>query len=748
MKFLDLNTGYSFDGLWTNSQSKGYIFWFPNEQSTNLTYTMPICILSDESPLTLTIEDNDIFSFIVNFDESDNIDGYEFSVPMYTNVITTVPEQVGNYYAHIVNVACTSKQEGEFVCRINIGDAGYIRVGADFYGEWEPTYVNLSNMGVEIPVGVQKAIYDSNVHEDLTDNILLNRKFKELLSNYWDIIANKGSYKSLKNSLDWFEWGDALRIREIWKRTNVDRTFFDDRELMSLLEDKLHDSITNFVKTSYISLYCALQNELPSYDNEYNPELANIVFKWSREDIQLKIALLEQFFTTYFMPIHMSTLHVTTEDLIFTNTVKSIHGAETKRNDTIGDFGYVECNVKDDSIFKMTQVEVQVSDNTIYGVKHPDDRFFGVDYYPKDAIIDENNIKTFACQRYAGPGVVIPFEMTLTNQRAGDFLKHTIVNIDNDVYEFDDIVKTKNNCITIRFNLLIKSAANYEIKFTFILSSGNTLTRTIKFNVEDADNLNINIYKIKSKDDTERFTYEDFFDTSISKYIYTVQNNLNRRNKQYTQYLPYMSIDNDLYDDYNGIKFTRTIVIDVSENTLESNIINIKSLMQNDFLIFARYDLQTEDRPLKYLVFVSRRFYVDCPESLIAYINTESCGRIIRNDLGFYPQFHYLEKVQGNTIDDYTLNQYEAICCAAEINDKYKVRDFSSGHIISETEWTYNNSITKEVIEYPVSSQQPFIAGDDKGLAEGYYDISFKYSLTNGVTDECKLNSGFRIKHI
>ena len=67
MKFLDLNTGYSIDALWTDNQTNGYIFWFPNEQSIGITYTQPIAFVSDtNTPIELYIEDNDIFSFISN----------------------------------------------------------------------------------------------------------------------------------------------------------------------------------------------------------------------------------------------------------------------------------------------------------------------------------------------------------------------------------------------------------------------------------------------------------------------------------------------------------------------------------------------------------------------------------------------------------------------------------------------------------------------------------------------------------
>ena len=399
-----------------NTQTKGYTFWFPNEQSVGITYTMPICILTEsDSPIELSMEENDIFSFIEHVDTEVLVDGYKFHDPIYTNNLTTKPENIGKYYAHLFNVSCCGKEVGEYICKINIGSEGFIRVGADLYGEYEPVYINLSNFGTELPDMIQKAIYDSNVHEDYKDHILINRKYKELLSNYWDVIANKGSYKSLKNSLEWFEWDDSLNVKEIWKHTEANRSIFDDREIMSIFENKLIDRFTNFVKTSYISLFCSLQNELDTYDGEYNPELENIIFKWSKEDIQLKIALLAKFFVIYFMPIHMSILHATAEDKVFTNTIKTLHGSEIKRDDCFGDFEYVECNIKDNAIFKMTNVSAQVSNDTVFGVKYPDTRTFGVDIFPKDSVVDEESIRTFATQYYSGPGVIVPIRLVIPN---------------------------------------------------------------------------------------------------------------------------------------------------------------------------------------------------------------------------------------------------------------------------------------------------------------------------------------------
>ena len=357
LQFIDLNTGYSFDALWHDEQQNGYIFWFPNEQSIRLTYTMPICIYTDHSTsLELNIPNNDIFSFITHDTEKNiDCDGFSFKEPIYLYTINTEPEKLGDKYVHKFYVSCKSNIAGEFTEFININNLGYIKIGADFYGEYESVYINLSNFGVEIPETVQKTIYDSNVHEDLKDDILLNRKFKELLSNYWDLIANKGSYKSLLNTLSWFEWGDVLRIREIWKRTNADKTFYDDRELCSLLENKYNDLLGNFVKTTYFSLYANLFKDTNTYDSEDNPVLEKLVLKWGKEDLSLKLSLLAQFFTTFFMPIHTSLLHACVEDKVYTNTIKSCNGYNTLKIDNFGDWTDIKCNITEKSKFKIIE---------------------------------------------------------------------------------------------------------------------------------------------------------------------------------------------------------------------------------------------------------------------------------------------------------------------------------------------------------------------------------------------------------
>lgn len=786
MQFVDLNSGYSFEALWKTNQENGYIFWFPNEQSIKLTYTMPICICVSKDdqkldndgnpvPLKLTIENNDTFSFIQHDDTTLNIEGYEFTSPIYLNEVNTTVEKVDNLYLHLFYIAAKSDITGEFICDIDINNEGFIKVGADFYDEYEPAYINLSNFGVEIPEYVQKAIYDSNVHEDYKDNILINRKFKELISNYWNVIANKGSYKSLINSLGWFEWGDNIKIREIWKYHNGYKFMYDDKELCSLLKDNFVQSLSNFIKTTYISLYANAFKCIDSYDSEENPKLEKVIYKWGKDDLMLKISLLSEFFKGFFMPVHSSILHAALEDITFTNTIKVLYDSNINRVDHVEDFSVVDCNINKNDIFRISNVRAQVTKDTIYAIDYNKqesngkykDLFFGVDDFGKNGIVDNDSIKSFSLQYYTGPGVIIPIKFNIKNINEFEKIHKTIVwyktndssiELTNNTlpFEFNDIFESINGKIEISFNLLIKGSGNHELSFMFITTDGRTLNKQLTFSTIDVDNLHLQLYKITAKNKV-KFNYSDWDSKSYNDYIFRIQPNINSyeyddngnpikilNNTYYTQYLPYMDPSHKLYKYYKGIKLNRTVIFDVLNSNGkdkpydEVEVSHIRNYMSRGFLEFYK---KNESGEISYLIYVSKKFYGKLPlEIELKNYN------IIRNELVFYPQFHEIVPMNGNKIEDYTVNQYEAICCGVEIkNSKNNVIPFRYGHLISSTEWSFINSSTLKEIKHPMSVRQPFVANDNYNyLADGYYDIKFKYSLINGKERELILNSGFR----
>ena len=76
-----------------------------------------------------------------------------------------------------------------------------------------------------------------------------------MLSNYWDIIANKGSYKSLLNAIEWFEWDDTLTLKEIYKHVEANRFMFNDAFISPTFVDNINDSFGNFINPTILSCW-------------------------------------------------------------------------------------------------------------------------------------------------------------------------------------------------------------------------------------------------------------------------------------------------------------------------------------------------------------------------------------------------------------------------------------------------------------------------------------------------------------
>ena len=383
VKFVDLEKGFIYDG------HKPYVFWFNDGLSTDLIYTKSIGVFSDKSMINISLPSNSVFK-LINIEELlKNLNDYKSSECLeYTSTGSSVP----NGYLHIIYLSACSNENGEFHESLYIDNEEF-EIGADFYVENESMYINLSNFGIEIPDSIQKAIYESNIKEDKKDNILLNRKFKELMSNYWDMLANKGSYKSLMNSLKWFEWGDIVRINEVWKQYTAGKTELSTSELTATLNELYRDRLINFAKTTYIALYASMQevdkdkNGEVVYDNEMNPMLKNIVALhkmdkdengevvydnemnpmlkpilenitalWTKEEMSLKMSLLGNFYKNFFMPIHLDLLHSTIEDIVFTNNEKILKGGIIDRTDQVFNFEYVSSNVDNTENFFLGNV--------------------------------------------------------------------------------------------------------------------------------------------------------------------------------------------------------------------------------------------------------------------------------------------------------------------------------------------------------------------------------------------------------
>lgn len=386
IRFINLDTGRTFNGDWP------YIHFFDGPLSTDLIHNHKLCFCSDKSKHSIIIED-DVNGAIKLLDTSllDNeevnttVNDFQYKDinKLYKGEVVSngVPYEYNSktYYIHMIYFTASAPVPLEYHQNFFIDDDPFI-IGADFYTEAEELKISLGNQGCDIPPTIQGALYTSNVHEEATDHILMNRKYKELLVDFINILGNRGSYKSLINSLKWFDYGDLIKIREFWKHDEWDRTIYSYDDFSQYVTDNIKNIISDYTKTTYLGLYCAMQNMSKDGDEvvyekdvflgderflpEPNPVLEQISYRWSKQDMAIKLALLGNYFSSYFLPIHMNLIHSTLESIVYTDAVKIINHQQISREDYIIHDNVVDCNIRDGQEFILENIEVNADDNT------------------------------------------------------------------------------------------------------------------------------------------------------------------------------------------------------------------------------------------------------------------------------------------------------------------------------------------------------------------------------------------------
>lgn len=256
---------------------------------------------------------------------------------LYQHVVLYPNAVDGQYKWYQLILVAKSDSAGEFIVDILI-DGQVYKFGSEFYGQNESLTINLANKGFEVPDFIDRAIYTTDVYKENPDWILLNRKFRELLMNYMEVIGNKGSYKSLINSLDWFDYGKLVELREVWKYETPDGTKLFDAPIQETLSSEVKRNLYNCAKTTYFALRHQTNIVGTTISNDANPlpELIDTVYEWdpqmfidlqndhtisslasiwSQEEMRLKMVLLGNFFETYFMPIHTNLIRSVVETI-------------------------------------------------------------------------------------------------------------------------------------------------------------------------------------------------------------------------------------------------------------------------------------------------------------------------------------------------------------------------------------------------------------------------------------------------
>ena len=710
IRFVDLESGNIFNA------SKPYVFWFDGEQSTNLIYTKPICFISNKRRSVVSIPKSGIFSILDTSKldtELDNIYGFEYQDinSLKTNTITIPGYRYDDYYVYIVYIGTQSELGGEFIETLTIDGEEFL-VGADFYEENESLYVNLSNNGIEIPNSIQKAIYEVNPHEDKRDNITLNRKWKELLANLWDTVSNKGSYKSLHNTLNWFEWGDMLKLCEVWKRTD-EKDIYSIRDIKAILGDKYFETLSGFSKTTYIAIYCAMQkmklgeNQEVIYDSEKNPALQNIISKWSTRDLSLKLCMLGNFYKTYFMPIHLDLIHCTIEDVVFTNTFKMNVASGQERNDFVYLTHDFDCSVKDGDIFKLSQVKAFVGEGTLFGNSSDITSYIGVQH---------SELNTYVNQRFNDIGCIVDFTLDFPLLEEEKIKREYITYVGGG--EAKSKIDYRVLGSKIEFSLLLLKEGEYDIRMQFDTTAGRTFTKRVILNVIDTTHTTLKVYKVQNIRSPKE---EAFF--NINNYIFGRQ--VGKTNTNPTkQYLSTKLVDPNTYKNwgYTGVCLNHLLILEGPTN---------------HYVDVNYFTFELTRGGVRYTICISKRFAFKPQDIFLEGLS------IYRNDYIFVPEYHKLVELgseRGDRKEDikyYTITDDDTLCVVPEL---------AFGKCIEDIEWEFVNVSSLEKISIPGSIKEPFIANTSKThLTPGYYDIVFRYRLSGeDQINTVVINSAFR----
>lgn len=544
IKFVDINTGDVYDG------DKPYVHWFDDVQSVGLNYSKTFLFVTDEGRTGEVHLDSDCFAIVDDYElqkaATENFNGKDF---VDLSKITTKKAYInGTRYTDLgSNVAifqftviaygkCVGEVRDEFSIIFN-GKKHTFTIGADFYDENEALGINLSNLGQDVNNEIQRAIYEKNIYEDNPDYILLNRKYKELLNEYINIIANKGSYKSLINSLNWFEYGDLTKIYEFWRYGQGDNVFLSRQDITQYVNSVTEQLLSSMQKTTYISIACAMQkmkeesimgkigyddgkenDKIVSYLKEPVPELENVALYWTRNEMSLKMVLLGNFFATYFMPIHLDLIHSTIEDVVYTNTIKMLSDPLMWRFDNYDGINKFRLHVE--KVYHLTNVETWTNIKTPFGYIHNTKNslteedaklpILGVDL-EEDTTQDQIcRLKTYMMQHFKGIGVVIPFNCTLYNVFGTNVITDGEIRIYKNGVELDDYRRETqainneadpNNPgeIHINFNILLREIGKYKVQIIFRRSDGVRYIKVVDFEVDEENHQTIEMYKLVAK---------------------------------------------------------------------------------------------------------------------------------------------------------------------------------------------------------------------------------------------------------
>lgn len=500
---------------------------FDDNQSVGKYYQKRLFFLADTSSLTATIKCDDNTIFLYDLSDTTKT---ELSDIKTTSLQCTGKEQKylsdTTFYLYYINLGSGSDTIGDSnaVLTLSSGDKKYdFTVNATFWGDREENRILLHNFGVDIPSNVSRALYGTDVRDTAPDYLLLNRKYKELLMEYMNIIGNKGSYESLQRSLDWFGYNDLLSLKEFW--SDPAKTKLYEKDLTTIYSDALEEIISMYTKSTFIAINYdidALQTDADGnvqYDTDTSgevtvPLLKSTIDDYAVEDMMLKMTLLGNYYSTFFMPLHLNLLYSTVVNTVFTAPAKiKLHkGEETLIN-------IYKYNITDTSELSDTYVIGDIAAaaiETTPAATMSGDGKIGVlpaaDVLGDDTYVGDVFSGKFTNNATIGLGALVPLEYTTDT----DSIVSVVASLDGTTVKTPVSFAKKDNQYKCKLYIFVGTPGTKVLTIQFIDNTGYISSFIYKFNViEPASNhFTFNILKRKSYAEVKSYLTPDTIEDS------------------------------------------------------------------------------------------------------------------------------------------------------------------------------------------------------------------------------------------
>ena len=361
--YNDYPVGYEFETL-------PYIFWLNNQYTQNLSidnyYMLPIRPLVENSRngeiKAVSIKCNsNIFKLVASkrIQEQQSLtielkeDSSDFKSELVIDDILQVKDD--EFTMLPFYVIGNSNEEGTFTTTILISiyydnDVQIhcpITLGGVWVDEIEQLQINASNMGVNLPKDIIRAIYQSSLVNDKLDTALYNDKVKEYLINYMSIKGECGNTNSVINSLKWFGYGDKITLDKLIRTDNDLYNQYVHNNLS--LSNDIIKGFENFVNTSLFTLVIKENEDIDNvpfnFDEDFygenNPQTQSLFdkliesrydekdivfykpyYEFTLQEMFLKLSCLQYYYQKYFLPIHVGIYSASIQHKEYCNDIK------------------------------------------------------------------------------------------------------------------------------------------------------------------------------------------------------------------------------------------------------------------------------------------------------------------------------------------------------------------------------------------------------------------------------------------